>query len=220
MDETTIAGNNSINRKIHDCFKLIGEEDRIRFTRKFAEQPHDESQVAHTFRELLLGAYLRSCGFDVIGEHRIDSKTPDWCLPDAEGNPSAVFELVNLHAAHATERDIERQFKQRGMWSGWTDRDGLRKRLYSTLHTKFSKYRALVTGGNLAYVIGLHPHFFASVDLQDIAACLLAPEGDLFELYPCVSGVLFFAESGSSYRFNSVANPVASNPFVVPEGRL
>ena len=53
-----IAGNDHINASIYRCFKHICENDERKFIKKFREQPHDSDQVMHTFKELILGAYL------------------------------------------------------------------------------------------------------------------------------------------------------------------
>jgi len=61
MEYGQIAGNKSLNEKIYHYFKYISGEDAKKFVNKFSSQ--DEEQVMHTFRELVLGAYLASNGF-------------------------------------------------------------------------------------------------------------------------------------------------------------
>ena len=80
-----IAGNKSIDRLIYRCFEYICQEDALKFLRKFREQAGDSDQNMHTFRELVLGAYLGSSGFDVRYDYRVDGKTPDWCIVERVG---------------------------------------------------------------------------------------------------------------------------------------
>ncbi len=80
-----IAGNTSINAMIYRCFEYICEEDQRKFVKKFREQPHDSDQIKHTFRELVLGAYLGSNSFRVKHDYVIDDQTPDWSILDMEG---------------------------------------------------------------------------------------------------------------------------------------
>ena len=67
---------------IHNCFQYLDERDVKKFQREFKVQPHDKGQIMHTFRELILGAYLSKHGFQVRYDYKIDSKTPDWCILD------------------------------------------------------------------------------------------------------------------------------------------
>ena len=57
-----IAGNKSVNETIYRCFGHICEKDVPKFVKKFRSQLNDNTQVMHTFRELILGAYLASRG--------------------------------------------------------------------------------------------------------------------------------------------------------------
>jgi hypothetical protein len=63
-----IAESKKINYAIYRCFEHLCDEDQQRFVKKFREQPHDSDQIMHTFRELILGAYLSSRGFRVRHE--------------------------------------------------------------------------------------------------------------------------------------------------------
>ena len=83
---------------MHVPLLFITETDAGAFARKFAEQPHDEDQVMHTFRELILGAFLASNRLSVRSEWPVAGKTPDWCILDGE-DLSCIIELVNFHNA-------------------------------------------------------------------------------------------------------------------------
>ncbi len=77
-----LAENKKIDTAIYQCFEFICEEDERKFVKKFRQQPHDQSQVLHSFRELILGAFLASNGFEVKHDYAIDNKTPDWSIFD------------------------------------------------------------------------------------------------------------------------------------------
>jgi len=77
-----IAGNKSIDDTIYRCFGCICAEDECKFVRKFRQQPHNEAQILHTYRELVLGAYLASNGLKVRYDYKVDTKTPDWAILD------------------------------------------------------------------------------------------------------------------------------------------
>lgn len=70
-----IAKASNINDDIYRCFDLIPEKEARKFVKNFSEQPHDQPQVMHTFRELIMGAYLGSRGFAVQSEPDISGKT-------------------------------------------------------------------------------------------------------------------------------------------------
>jgi hypothetical protein len=213
-----IAGNDSINRKIYACFEHIFEKDARSFVRKFAEQPHEEAQVMHTFRELIVGAYLGAKGFKVVSEHRIGSKTPDWCILSEDDTPAAIVELVNFHIDRSTEEEIERHFQQRQVWAGRKGERPNVDRLYSCLQGKFATYKHLVTEHHLPYVVSLHGDFFADVEPDQLDECLLHSEHGLLQAYPEVSGLLYFEISYSDYYFKFVPNPAATYPFHLPDG--
>ena len=86
-----ISRDKNINEFIYFCFQFICEEDQKKFIKKFRKQPHDSDQVMHTFRELILGAYLSSIGFNVRNDFSINAKTPDWCILDDKLEITLVF---------------------------------------------------------------------------------------------------------------------------------
>jgi hypothetical protein len=213
-----IAGNSSINRKIYACFEHISERDARSFVKKFAEQPHEETQVMHTFRELLVGAYLGSRGFSVANEHLIGSKTPDWSILGHGGSPRAIIEVVNFHIDRTTEEQIERQFRQGQAWAGWRGETPNTDRLYSALQRKFAAYKDLASQFGLPYIVCVHGDFLANVQLDELDNCLLVAEHSLFQAYAHVSGVLFFEIDRSDYVFKYRANPTATIQFPLPDG--
>ena len=119
MDYGRIAESSKTNDDIYEYFKHISEDDRRKFVKKFHEQPHDENQVMHTLRELILGAYLVSRGLNVEYDRKIDGKTPDWVILDDAGSLKGIVELVNFHIDKTTEDDIKRQVWDEGSGCYW-----------------------------------------------------------------------------------------------------
>ncbi|MGA2705747.1 MAG: hypothetical protein ABSH35_32275 [Isosphaeraceae bacterium] len=210
-----IAGNTSINAAIYHCFDFITEADTGAFARKFAEQPHDQDQVMHTFRELILGAFLASNGLSVRSERPVAGKTPDWCILDGE-DLRCIIELVNFHTAKATEDEIKAHFAAGKAWAGWEKPHA--NRLYSSVHNKCVAYKGVAESEGVPYVVGVYGDFLADVDRQEVEVCLCDQETGLFNSYPEVSGVLFFDDNFARYRFNYLPNPQAKRPLALPEG--
>ncbi len=109
-----IAESKKINYAIYRYFEHLCCEDQQRFVKKFREQPHDSDQIIHTFRELILGAYLSSKGFRVRHEYSVESKTPDWCILDNRSVVVGIAELVNFHIDAVTEGEIAKQIQAKG----------------------------------------------------------------------------------------------------------
>lgn len=114
-----IAGNNHINALIYRCFEYICEEDEEKFVKKFREQRHELNQVMHTFRELVLGAYLGSSGFKVRHDYVVNTQTPDWCILDEKSMVIGIVELTNFHIDKATENEVKAQLQARGVALVW-----------------------------------------------------------------------------------------------------
>ncbi len=137
-----IAGNKHVNAMIYRCFEHIREEDARKFVKKFREQPPDGDQIMHTFRELVLGAYLTSSGFELRHEYEIGGKTPDWCILSETATLRCIVELINFHIDKVTENEIEEQLRARGIaWVWLPEKDN---RLYHCLWRKAQVYRAVV----------------------------------------------------------------------------
>jgi len=199
-----IAGNKHINALIYRCFEYIGEEDKQKFVKEFREQPDDSDQIMHTFRELVLGAYLGSSGFKVRHDYAIDTQTPDWCILDKKSVVMGIVELTNLHIDKATEDEIEAQLHARGVAWVWRDenKDNV-DRLYHCIWHKAQVYGALVEELGVPYVVAVFGEFQAAIDFEEeVCPCLFDKEFGLFEMYPQVSGVLYFEESSGRYLFS------------------
>lgn len=212
-----IAGNNSINAMIYHCFRYICEEDKRKFVKKFHEQPQDSDQIMHTFRELVLGAYLSSKGFKVRHDYMIGNQTPDWTILDDEGKSvTGIVELTNFHIDRATENEIEKQMSAKGFAGYWRDqnKDNV-ERLYQVISAKVSAYRSLVKELQVPYVVSLFGEFKAIVDFKEVRSCLFDEKTGLFGIYPELSGVLYFNDG---YFFNYASNPNTLQMIEVPDG--
>ena len=212
-----IAGNKSINAMIYRCFEYICGEDVPKFVKKFRDQCRDENLVMHTFRELVLGAYLASSGFDVRHESKVGAKRPDWCVLDGSLALGAIAELTNFHLDRATEDRIERQLQRGNVWLGWLEAND--SRLYQSIWHKASAYKALVEEYQVAYIIAVFGEFHAAVNTDELNACLSSESG-LFGLYPVLSGVLFFEEYSGRYQFTYMPNPNPLKSLDVPSGEF
>ena len=211
-----IAGNKSINATIYRCFEHICEEDARKFVRKFNDQRHDGVQVMHTFRELILGAYLALSGLNVRYDYVVGTETPDWCVLDETSAPKIIVELTNFHIDKATEDAIEAKRQAGGMWVGWIGRND--DRLYNSIWHKASIYKTLVEECGISYSIAVFGEFPAAVDIDELHRCLFDRESGLFELYPVVSGVLFFEEISGQYQFSYMPNPEPLKALSLPNG--
>jgi hypothetical protein len=213
-----IAGNKSINVVIYRCFEYLPDEDARLFARKFREQSHNNEQVMHTFRELLVGGFLGWHGFSVRYNRALDGKTPDWSILDQNSVLQAVVELVNFHADRATESDIERDRAAGLPWVGWMPSHV--SRLYDRIHQKASVYKELVERKSVAYVVAVYSEFTANVDISELRECLLSGESGLFHLYPSLSGALFFEERSGHYPFTYIESPHAARKASLPSGEF
>ena len=214
-----VAGNCSINALIYRCFEYICEDDERKFVRKFHEQPHASDQIMHTFRELVLGAYLSSCGLKVRYDFAIDSETPDWCILDDRSAVIGIVELTNFHIDKATDNEIEKQLWAKRSAVYW--RDGNKNnvnRLHDCLRKKADKYKPLIEKLGVPYVIAIFPEFRVAVDFEEeLGPCLVDENAGLFRRSE-LSGVLYFEEGGGKYSFRYAINSNAIRPLAIRNG--
>ncbi len=205
-----IAESNRIGYAIYQCFEHLCCEDQQRFVKKFREQPHDSDQIMHTFRELILGAYLSSRGFRVRHEYSVESKTPDWCILDNRSVVAGIAELVNFHIDAVTEGEIAKQIEAKGIAVYRRDENKNNvERLYYCIWDKMQKYQALIEKSRVPYIIGIFLDFKVVVDNEEVRACLYDKAAGLFQMYRHVSGVLYFEENAGRYLFRYEQNPNA-----------
>jgi hypothetical protein len=201
---------------IYRCFEHIFEADARRFVRTLRDQIHDNEQVMHTFRELVLGAYLGANGYVARYEQSIGGKTPDWCIFDESSSLSGIMELTNFHIDKATESEIKQHLEAKGIWTGWLP-DNV-DRLYQRLWRKATRYKSLIAEQGVPYVVGVFGGFEAAVQPDELHTCLFDEEHGLFRLCHELSGVLFFEESAGQYTFSYTGNPNALRPIELPSG--
>jgi hypothetical protein len=212
-----IAGKPAINAYIYRCFDELDEITQRKFVKRFRQQQPE--QVMHTFRELILGAYLHSIGFNIRYELRLQGKTPDWVITAEDGLPQAIIELMNFHLDLETSMEIKRQLQEKPVAGYWPDGNkNISERLYSCLATKAQTYLGLATESNLPYTIAIYCEPETTIEREEIRDCLEDQQDGVFNLYPAVSGVLFFVELGGRYHFHFLANPHATRAWTIPGG--
>ncbi len=201
---------------IYRCFNYAHAGDVPKFLKKFKSQLQDNTQVMHTFRELILGAYLTGRGFNVRYEYTSDGETPDWSALNESAVLIAIVELINFHLDLATADSIDAELLNRGYWIGWQTSNDVR--LYERIQHKMNAYKTLVKKHDIPYVVAVFGEFRAAVNRDELNTCLYSSEYGLFELNREVSGVLFFEESSGRYQFTYMPNP---NPLIrldIPDG--
>jgi hypothetical protein len=217
-----IAPSKNTDHAIYCCFEHLCNKDRQRFVGKFRDQPPTSEQIMDTFRELILGAYLISRGFQARYEHSVDGETPDWCILNSGRAVIAIIEVTTFHIDAVTESDIAKQMQTGGMSVYW--RDGNRnniERLYHCILSKMQKYRRLTEKLGVPYIVGIFPDRKTAVELEEVRArCLYAENSGLFELCPHVSGVLCSEQYDQAYSFEYERSPHALRTFDIPNGVL
>jgi hypothetical protein len=213
-----ISSNPSINETIYRCFGYICEKDINKFVKIFRRaKPHTETenQVLHTYRELILGAYLSANGLSVRHDYFVDNKTPDWCILDNTSAVIGIIELTNFHIDKPTEREIGKQIKANGIALYHADNFN---RLYYCIWHKARVYQALVKKLKIPYVVAIFGLFEPAVDFEEVQLCIFHEDRGLFKIYPEVSGVLYFRENLGRYLFNYARNPNAFHGIELPSG--
>ncbi len=214
-----IASSNQINTSIYHCFEYICDEDEQKFMKKFRKQPKDSDQIMHTFRELILGAYLCLMNFKARYEHAVNNDTPDWSILNINLKPIAIIELTNFHIDKATEIDIEKQRRTKYLVGYWRDGNIDNKdRLYHSILHKAQVYKNLVQKLRIPYIVTVFSDNKVALDELEFNICLFSEKYNFFKMYPEVSGVLHFEENNGQYSFKYTQNPNAQSPFDLPNG--
>jgi hypothetical protein len=215
-----IAGARQINEFIYRCLEYICEADELKFVKKLREQPHDSHQVMHTLRELIVGAYIGSCGFRVRHEYTIDGRTPDWCILDESLAATGIVESASFHIDQATEMEIRKQIESKKRAFYWRDgnADNI-DRLYHVVQHKMQVYRTLAKRLGIPYIVAIYAEIEAAIDFhEELCPCLSDEEFGLFHMYPETSGVLFFEGDSGRYLFSYARNPDALHLIDLPSG--
>jgi hypothetical protein len=212
-----IAGNKKICASIYQCFEFIRVEDERKFIRKFRQQPHDQSQILHSFRELILGAFLASNGLDVKHDHKIDGQTPDWSIFDKDLCLKGIVELVNFHPNKATEDSIKRDTRDGNVWCDWVQPNN--SRLYQCIQEKAERYERITQENHVPYFVAVFCVFTAAVEPEEIHEVLFKDyDGGLFKQCSAIGGVLYFEERAGQYIFKYIRNPRSIISFDLPTG--
>jgi len=212
-----IAGNKSINKMIYHCFDFLDVSDERSFVNKFNNQRNNPEQRKHTFRELILGAYLSLNHFKVKYECEINKKTPDWCILDDKSEIEGIVELTNFHLDRFTENRIKDEMNKKGVSLAFKKISENLERLYMRIWEKIQKYQRLIENIEKPYIVSIFGTFVADVRFEEVQYCLNNKESGLFELYPELSGLLYFQDLGR-YHFEYENNPNAIRPLDIPDG--
>lgn len=212
-----IAKNGKVNNAIYRCFKIICEDDERKFMKNFRE--HDDTQIMHTFRELLLGAFLKSNGLNVTYDYRIEDKKPDWCILNVSSDIIGIVELINFHIDKITENAIIKKHKTGEPFCAWIPTNN--KRLYSSLQEKADKYKHIAQKKKIPYVVALFCTNSACLDADEINECLFKDyNGGIYKHCDFFSGLLYFEESAGEYNFHYIQNPNAKYAIELPSGKF
>ena len=160
MNFGTLAGNDCINGRIHEMLGTLHPDDGPRFVRKFRSDP--DEQCFHTYRELILGAHLRTCGWNLRYEQSLGGKTPDWALIDDDGQVAEIVEVVTLHQRRVVDRAIGKAISSHRTWVGWVSTP--LDRLFKKLRKKAEAYASLADDLHLPYVVALFGEFTAPIE--------------------------------------------------------
>jgi hypothetical protein len=209
--------NQNIDSKIKECFEYLSRDDVCKFSKKFNEQPHGGEQVMHTFKELILGAFLASNGLSARYDYRINGKTPDWCILGHKLSILGIIELINFHIDKATENSMDCKLAKNMIWCDWVKPNN--DRLFQKITEKADRYDEIINRRKLPYVVSITGNIKACLEIEEIHECLFMDHGGLFNLRTGLSGVLFFEESyGGRYTFKYIRNPNASVEIDLPSG--
>ena len=205
-----LAGNASVNERIHRCLAKVHPDDVSKFVRRFREQR--PQQAAHTYRELLVGAYLADLPVPGRYDLELHGKTPDWSVFDESGSISGIIELMTFHQTAEIDRAIGEHWGRGQVWCDWMPQNA--PRLYQKLQEKAERYELLARQLDVPYVVSVFGEFTASVDQHEVEETLFSLHGGAFTQFAWLSGVLYFQESFGTYRFKYFANP--SHPRQLP----
>lgn len=210
--------NTNMNTTAYRCFRYISPEDEMKFVNKFHKQHGYGWQITHTYRELVLGAYLCSKGFNARYEVDLDLKTPDWSIFDEGQEIIAIVELFSFHAPKEYENSFWKSLGAKGVSFGWKPKNI--NRLYSSIRDKTTTYKELIKKYKLALIVAIFDQKPADIQMKELQNCLLAEETGLFELYSELSGTLLFHEGFSDlfpapYSFRYIENPRPLKEFLL-----
>jgi hypothetical protein len=219
MEYGQIAGNKSVNKTIYRCFDFLDVFEQRTFVNKFNKQKNDPDQCMHTFRELILGAYLSLNHFKVKYECEINKKTPDWCILGDKSEIDGIVELTNFHIDRLAENEIKDDWNKIGSSLLFRNKyTNNLDRLYKCIWLKIQKFQGLANSIGKPCIISVFGDFLVTVKFEEIKSCLYDEENGLFEAYPELSGLLYFQEFSGHYHFEYENNPYAIRALDIPIG--
>ena len=201
-----LAGNRHINSRIYEMLDQIDSADVSAFVRKFRSERNE--QRFHTYRELVVGAHLRSHGAAVRYERSVLGKTPDWTLPDPQDGVLEIIDVVALHQRRETESEMLWSLGAGKIWSGWVTIPA--DHLFRKIEHKANAYASLSAALQRPYTLFLFGEFTACVEPQEIGEVLHVRHGGLFASHPELAGVAYFVESYGIYRYTYFKNSAAT----------
>ena len=216
-----LSKNDSINDCIYICFNYISEKEKNEFAKKFLKLPQDSDEILHTFRELILGAYLNKNNLNARYQTKLENKTPDWIINNGEDDILCVVELINFHLDKITETKLEKKLKKEGeIFVFWRDsyKNNV-ERLYQSICSKATTYKSLIRKLCMPYVVSIFSDFRAAISFEsDLLPCLKNSVNGIYEFYPELSGVLFFEDKYGKYYFRYEENLNSQYSFFIPDG--
>lgn len=167
-------------------------------------------------RELVIGWYLANLDFAVRYEPNIDSVRPDWAIFRRWDDLAGIVEVKSFYVDKHTETQLDGAFECTPFTAFWGNANT--QRLWQSLRDKASKstYHDIAMRHHVPYLVALHSDFRAAVSMDDLEVCLFDTDTGIFKIYPSVSGIIYFEDSGSGYRFSHIANPFSSHTIAWP----
>lgn len=208
-----IAGNDSINATIYDCFGLIDERDHRAFVKKFERQRGTE-QVMHTYRELTFGALLAKNGLVVRSEPELKGKTPDWGILGEGGELKAILDVLNCNLVANLAQQLEIDLAKKRVGAFWYPEELSSQRLWSNLDEKCAKYRDLIEDLDIPFVIGLFFPLKNPMSYNTMCDVCRDSEANIMQKHPHLSGILLGFEA--SMHFAPMPSQYATRPFELP----
>jgi hypothetical protein len=194
----------------------------------------------HTYRELILGAYLCFSRFKARYERGAADKTPDWSIFDDQDNLVGIVDLATLHIDKTTEDTIYKQqwgiYDDDGNLVGYVDktiesgsmasyhrddnRDNI-QRLQQSILCKVEKYEDIAAKLAIWYVVAIFGDFPLALQFYEDVSPLIHDESTgVFATHPGVSGLLIFVESLGHYCFTYANNPNAERTIEISPWEL
>ncbi len=214
---TVLARNPRINRRIHELLPLLAKVDQQKFLKKFkTEAP---GQAAHSFRELILGAFLLNNGFNARHEVLIHGKTPDWVLYTDSGAVAAVVDQVTLHQMRSLDDEMNSALRTGQPWAGWLP-DNV-DRIYQKVQEKAQRYESLARSASIPFVVAMFGDIKASIEVDELEDALRTVHGGgVFTLLNFLSGLIYFDEQHGTYKFRYFENQHSVCPLAVSGGEV